>query len=209
MTGVQTWCSSDLVIRNKGGLWQGPPPERDFDVVGYTRDVTRWGSDARLDLVPNGRFAAGPFAGAKSLSWSENLTLFERAHKKGLDDALLLNERGEVSECTSANIFAVHGSRVSTPPVSSGCLPGITRALLLEEIAVAGIDIRERRLLPADLETADEVFITSSTRELLPVSAIEGSQIRKQQTVRDLLQVAFSTKISEYVLQHSAAVTER
>jgi branched-chain amino acid aminotransferase len=181
-----------IVIRNHGGLWQGPKPLKDHDVLAYTRDITKWNPTAKLDLVPNARLAAGPFAGAKYLSWAENLTLLERAHQKGLDDALLLNERGEVAECTSANIFAVHGHRVSTPPLSSGCLPGITRAILLEEIRVEGISIGERRLLPADLESADEVFMTSSTRELITVDTVEGLHIRNAATVRDRLQSAFS-----------------
>jgi branched-chain amino acid aminotransferase len=187
------------VIRNRGGLWQGPAPARDYDVIAYTRDVTKWNPVARLDLVPHGRHAASPFAGVKYLSWSENLTLFERAHEKGFDDALLLNERGEVAECTSANIYAVEGSRVWTPPLSSGCLPGITRALLLEEVRANGIEAGERVLLPADLESAGEVFITSSTRELIPVVHVEGLRIRPAHAVRDRLQHAFAACREAYV----------
>ena len=83
---------------------------------------------------------------------------------------VLLNERGEVAECTSANLFIANGGQVYTPPLGSGCLPGITREVLLGEIHVPGITVEEKTLLPADLESADEVFITSTTRDLLPVS---------------------------------------
>ena len=98
---------------------------------------------------------------------------------------MLLNERGEVSECTSANLFAVfkgaaQGDRVLTPPLSSGCLPGVTRAVLLEELRVSGLVVEERVLLPADLESADEVFLASTTRELLPVVSIEGLRIHAE-----------------------------
>ncbi len=89
-----------------------------------------------------------------------------------------MNERGEVSECTSANIFAATGGQVSTPPLNSGCLPGVTRELLLDVVRVPGISVVERTLTPADLERADQVFITSTTRDLLPVVDIEGLSVR-------------------------------
>src|SRR6202030_1940844 len=111
------------------------------------------------------------FAGVKYLSWSENLTRYERAHEQGFDEVVLLNERGEVAECTSANIFVAKGDSVFTPPLSSGCLPGVTRALLLEEIDVPGLSVSEKVILTADLESADEVFITSTTRDLMPVAS--------------------------------------
>ena len=105
-----------------------------------------------------------------------NLTWLESAQRRGFDEVILLNERGEVAECTSANIFIANGSQVWTPPLSSGCLPGITRELLLGEVGVPGIQIGEKALLPEDLESADEVFITSTTRNLLPVLQIEGQE---------------------------------
>lgn len=190
------------IIRNRGGLWQGPVAPREFDVIAYTRDVTRWSPEVKLALVPDARHAASPFAGAKYLSWSENLTLYETAHDQGYDDALLLNERGEVAECTSANIFAVEGDRVWTPPLSSGGLPGVTRAILLEEIRVPGVAIEEKVLFPADLESADEVFITSSTRELLPVVSVQSLKVRPVHMMRDRLQAAFSKYREEYLRNH-------
>ena len=91
---------------------------------------------------------------------------------------VLLNERGEVAELTSANIFIVRGQEILTPPLESGCLPGVTRALILEELTVPGFRIAEAVLMPADLESADEVFVTSSTRDTIPVASIEGLQLR-------------------------------
>jgi branched-chain amino acid aminotransferase len=190
------------VIRNRGGMFEGPGPMREFDVVAFTADVNRWGDSVKLGLIPNARYAASEFAGTKNLSWSENLTWYERAHDQGLDEVVLLNERGEVCECTSANIFAVQGPNVWTPPLASGCLPGVTRALLLEEIRVPGLQMAERTLLPADLEAAEEVFITSTTRELLPVVAVEGLHIRSQGengNARERLQKAFTAYVDSYI----------
>ena len=188
-----------MVVRNRGGMFEGPAITRDFDLIGFTTDVYPWGDGMKLGVIPNGRHAASEFAGAKILSWSENLTRYERAREKGLDEVVLLNERGEVSECTSANLFAVHGDRVLTPPLSSGCLPGVTRAVLLDEIQIAGLKVQERVLLPADLEAADEAFLASTTRELLPVISIEGMRIKQSRTVRDRLQRAFSEYVQAYV----------
>ena len=188
-----------MVVRNRGGMFEGPAVTNDFDVIAFSTDVPPWGRAMKLGVIPNGRHAASEFAGAKILSWSENLTRYERAREQGLDEVVLLNERGEVSECTSANVFAVYGSTVATPPLSSGCLPGVTRAVLLEELRVPGFAVEERVLFPPDLESADEVFLASTTRELLPVASIEGLKIRSGQVARDRLQQAFTAFVETYV----------
>ena len=74
-------------------------------MIAFTVDMVRWPDSVKLGLVPDGRHAASEFAGTKYISWAENLTRYERAHEQGLDEVILLNERGEVSECTSANVF--------------------------------------------------------------------------------------------------------
>jgi branched-chain amino acid aminotransferase len=127
------------------------------------------------------------------------------AQGRGFDEVILLNERGEVSECTSANIFIATGSQVWTPPLkTSGCLPGITRELLLGEVRVPGIGIGEKDILPAELEAADEVFITSTTRDLLPVEQVEDRPIGKSHRVREALQEAFSGFLKGYIAEHKA-----
>jgi hypothetical protein len=107
-----------VVVRNRGGLFEGPDQNRDFDVIAFTSDINPWGESVRLGLKPNGRYAQNEFAGAKILSWAQNLTWYEEAHQRGFDEVVLLNERGEVSECTSANIFAATGREVVTPPLA-------------------------------------------------------------------------------------------
>lgn len=167
------------VVRNHGGPYDSGV-ERAFDLIGFTTDFVQWRDSVRLDLKPHARHAACEFAGTKVLSWSHNLTWNEQARERGFDEVVLLNERGEVSECTSANIFAVQRDQVLTPPLSSGCLPGITRALLLEEVRVPGLTIREQTLTPSDLEQASGVFITSSTRDILPVQEVHGLRLRQE-----------------------------
>jgi branched-chain amino acid aminotransferase len=192
------------VVRNRGGLFEGPDLEREFDVIAFTTDLNPWGNSVRLAMKPNARYAANEFSGCKILSWSQNLTWYEEAHQQGLDEAVLLNERGEVSECTSANIFAAMGGEVYTPPLDSGCLPGVTRELLLDVVHVPGIKVMERALKPQDLERVDQVFITSTTRDLLPAVFIEGLKIRNVGDVAERLVKALEDYRLDYVKRNAA-----
>jgi branched-chain amino acid aminotransferase len=191
------------VIRNQGNPFAGPGITRPVDWIAFTGPLTQWGNGVRLRYMPNGRYAASPFAGTKFTSWGQNLTLYEEAHELGFDEWVLLNEFGQVSECTSANIFAIHSGELVTPPLqSSGCLAGVTRALLLEEVTIPGYSAVERDLQPADLEASEQVFITSTTRDLLPVLEIDGRGLRQKPDVAAQLQQAFREYRAQYVAAH-------
>src|SRR5262249_22069919 len=93
-----------VIVRNGGGpwlkMWTSLATEREFDVIAFTADVNQWETGGvRLGVVKQARHAANEFAGVKYLSWSQNLTWYERAHEQGFDEVVLLNERGEVAEC--------------------------------------------------------------------------------------------------------------
>jgi branched-chain amino acid aminotransferase len=198
-----------VIVRNSGGMWSGPAGGRESDVIALTADARQWGRGVKLAYVENARHAACPFAGTKILSWAMNLTWLESVQARGFDEAILLNERGEVAECTSANIFAAVGNRVWTPPLSSGCLPGVTREVLLGEVHAPGIEIVEKALLPADLESADEVFITSTTRELLPVARIGNRNVGGGERARVALQAGFSEYVARYIAERKALTVNR
>jgi branched-chain amino acid aminotransferase len=203
-------CTLRLVIvRNGGGMWAGPSNGRESDVIALTADSKDWGPSARLAYQPHARHAASEFAGAKILSWAMNLTWLENALARGFDEVILLNERGEVAECTSANIFIANGGDVITPPLSSGCLPGITRELLLGEVQAAGVRVTEGILKPADLEAAEEIFITSTTRDLLPVVQIEEKKVGRSSTACAALTKAFRACLDQYVAEHRATGVSR
>ena len=191
------------VVRNHGGSFEGTGILRPADLVAFTADLADWGTAVRLYYVPQGRHGGSPFSGTKVTSWAQNLTWYEEAHQRGYDEVILLNERGQVSECTSANIFLIRQNNIWTPPLNtSGCLPGITRALLLEEIRLAGIAISEHEFTPADVETADGVFITSTTRNLLPVREVEGIGLKQSGPVLEKLQHAFREYQMQYARTH-------
>ncbi len=198
-----------VVVRNTGGMWEGPNIGRASDLIALTSATKEWGNGVRLCYTPHARYAAGEFAGAKILSWGMNLTWLENAHARGFDETILLNECGEVAECTSANIFAADGNRVWTPPLSSGCLPGVTRELLLHDIHVPGYSIEEKALRPEDLENGPEVFITSTTRNLLPVIQIEGRQIPHSASACAALSEAFAAHVDAYVAHYKEAAPAR
>jgi branched-chain amino acid aminotransferase len=197
------------VVRNKGTVFVGPAVERECELIAFTVPRATWGNSVKLGLIPNGRHAASPFAGTKILSWSMNLVWYEQAHLEGLDEVILLNERDEVSECTSANIFAVFGGAVATPPLSSGCLPGVTRDLLLHEIRIPGVTLEERVLRIGDLEAADGMFITSATRDLLPVDSIQGLTIRRDEMALDSLLNGLQQYESKYVARAQRRAARR
>jgi len=164
------------LIRNHGGLLD-VPGRRATDLLIITRDLRSWGASAALRVQPHGRDSQAPLAGTKTLTWAHNLVLVEEANAQGFDDLILLNERGEVAECTAANIFVAKGGRLSTPPISSGALPGVSRQVLLECGPRHQLNIDERALTVDDLYQAEEVFITSSTREVQPVARIDETRI--------------------------------
>jgi branched-chain amino acid aminotransferase len=190
-----------VIVRNGPTTWADPSVGRASDLIALTADSKKWGESVKLGYVRDARHAASPFAGTKNLSWAMNLTWLESAQALGFDEAILLNERGEVAECTSANIFIANGSQVWTPPLNSGCLPGITREVLLGDIHAPGIEIGERTLMPADLELADDVFITSTTRNLLPVRQIEEKKVGRSERARQALERAFGEFVKHYVAE--------
>jgi branched-chain amino acid aminotransferase len=196
-----------VVVRNGGGLWEGPASGRPSDTIALTADSKRWGDSVRLGIQPHARYAASDFTRAKVLSWAHNLRWAERAQEQGLDEVILLNEFGRAAECTSANVFAVFGPEVVTPPLSEGCLPGITREVLLEEVRVPGLRFVERALTVDELYQANEVCITSTTRGLLPVREITGHTFNERGEACAQLRSAFQSYVSNDAARRRSAVS--
>jgi len=119
--------------------------------------------------VPWPRNDLGALAGVKTTSYAENVVALARAKAVGASEAFLPNTRGNLCEGTGSNIFLAFGERLVTPPLSSGCLAGVTRALVLEWVGGEEADVP----MPA-LADADEIFLTSATRDVQPVHAVDG-----------------------------------
>lgn len=164
-------------INNKAGHWHSEESLPATDLLICTSDLPAFPSPTRLALQEHGRDTTHPLTGTKVTSWLSNVWSLEQAHKRGFDEVIVLNERKELAECTAANVFCVLEGSVATPPLSAGCLPGVTRDVLLEIGRDLKPPVQERTLTLSDLRTAQEVFITSTSREVLPVSQVEDYQV--------------------------------
>ena len=105
----------------------------------------------------------------KSNNLLNNVLAMQEAIRQGAYEAILLNHRAELAECSQSNLFAVRDGVVLTPPLDAGLLEGVTRNFLFEVGADIGVPVREAVLREADLKRVDELFITSTTREVIPV----------------------------------------
>ncbi|WP_432753592.1 aminotransferase class IV [Streptomyces sp. JL2001] len=121
--------------------------------------------------VPWTRNERGALTGLKTTSYAENVVALARAREQGASEALFANTVGQLCEGTGSNVFVVIDGRIHTPPVSSGCLAGITRALAVEWTGAQETD------LPLDvLESAEEIFLTSTLRDIQAVHRVDGRE---------------------------------
>jgi len=204
---VKEGCARVYLVWNTVGGWRSDEAMPDVDLVITTADLPKYPEMARLTVREQGRHAASPLAGVKTMSWLNSVWASREAQQAGFDEVVLLSERGEVSECTAANIFAVKDKRVLTPPLSSGCLEGVTRAVLMEIASEAGTSVSEQTLRLEDLYGADEVFITSTNRNVIGVKEIAGHVIGNGTTrfLTRKLDEAFEGYVREYVDRRLAA----
>jgi branched-chain amino acid aminotransferase len=129
-----------------------------------------WPESTTVALVPWPRNERGALTGLKTTSYAENVVALAYAKRFGAGEALFADTRGRLSEGTGSNVFVVLGDRAVTPALTTGCLAGVSRALVLE-----WSDATEAELPVEVLEQADEVFLTSTTRDVQAVSAVAGA----------------------------------
>ncbi|MGB8474731.1 MAG: aminotransferase class IV [Candidatus Acidiferrum sp.] len=205
---VTEGCARIYLVYNQVGFWQSDEKQPEVDLIIYTAPLPQYREPVRLTLRENGRHAASPLAGVKSTSWLQNVWAVGEAQKEGFDEVVLLNERGEIAECTAANIFAVKNGKVYTPPLNSGCLEGVTRGILFEIAPEAGVSVIEQALKPEDLYSADEVFMSSTNRNLIGVGEIAGHKIATAPgPVTHQLNDLFDTYVADYVTRRLAATS--
>lgn len=203
---VTEGCARIYLVYNQTGFWQSDEPQPPVDLIITTAPLPEYRVPVRLAIREHGRHAASALAGVKTISWLNNVWSVAEAQKDGFDEVVMLNERGEVAECTAANIFAVKDGKVFTPPLSSGCLEGVTRGILFEIAPEAGISVVEKTLLPEELYSAGEVFISSTNRNVIPVSEIAGHAIASPNgPVAQRLGELFSAYVEDYVTRRLAS----
>jgi branched-chain amino acid aminotransferase len=159
-----------LRITVTGG--DGPPgTERGSNgptLLVVTGPLRRWSESAVLTVVPWTRNERSAVAGAKTTSYAENVVALAHARSRGADEALFVDTRGHLCEGTGSNVFVVVNRVLRTPALSTGCLAGVTRALVVEWFGA-----EELELSASVLADAEEVFLTSTTRDIQPVRAVD------------------------------------
>ena len=132
----------------------------------------RWGPAAAVAVAPWPRNERSALAGLKTVSYAENVVALRWARERDAEEAVFGNLAGRLCEGTGTNVFVGIGGRLLTPPLSSGCLAGVTRDLLLE------LGVAEEEDVPLSaLGQSDEAFLTSSTRDVQPISAVDGAPL--------------------------------
>ncbi len=142
-----------------------------LDTALYEKGVTLFTSE----VLRNPKKSMDP--SVKSGNYLNNVLAIKQAREAGAYDAVMLNAKGYVTESTSANIWMVLGESIITPPLEAGLLGGITRQKVMELGKAQGLDIKEQNFTVDTLKSANEVFITSSTREVLPVTQVDNQVI--------------------------------
>lgn len=128
-------------------------------------------------ISPLRRDSSSMFSNMKSSSNISGAFAWKKAKLDGFDEALLLNEKGQLAEGSVSNIFVVYENAVLTPTVESGILPGIAREAILEIIPSLGVSVAGKRLMPDDLFRADEAFLTNSVIEVMPLTEVDNRPI--------------------------------
>jgi branched-chain amino acid aminotransferase len=204
---VKDGCARIYLVWNTVGGWKSDEKMPEVDLVITTADLPHYPDIVRLAVREHGRHASSPLSGVKTISWLNSVWAVAEAQREGFDEVVLLNERGEVSECTAANIFAVKEKKVLTPPLSSGCLEGVTRGILMEIASEAGTSVVEQTLRLEDLYGADEIFVTSTNRNAIGVKEIAGHTIADgaMGTITKKLDAAFEEYMNDYVERRLAS----
>lgn len=142
-------------------------PHVDAPPEAYDQGVTV----ALVDIVRNHPGSVNPII--KSNNLLNNAMAMQQAYRRGAFEGVMRNYRGELTECTTANLFVVRGGAALTPPMNAGLLGGLTREFVFEVGKDVGIEVREAVLRDEDLFTADEAFLTSTTREIVPIVRVD------------------------------------
>ncbi len=172
-----------VVTRGEGSLGLSPkscPRPTVFIIAAgitlYPEEMYRDG--LKLVTCATRRIAHGALSPmVKSLNYLNNIMAKIEAEQAGAGEGLMLNEQGLVAECTGDNVFVVRDGRVATPPISAGALSGVTRAVVFELAAEAGIEIREQDMTRYDIYTADECFLTGTAAEIIPVVEMDAREV--------------------------------
>ncbi len=172
-----------VVTRGAGTLGIDPNKTSDPQIIIITDSITLYPKEYYehgLEIVTASTIRNHPAALSpriKSLNYLNNILAKIEGLQAGCVEALMLNQKGEIAECTGDNIFLVSRGRLLTPPIDAGILEGITRSVVIELAIEAGIAVQEIPLTRHDVYIADECFLTGSAAEIIPVVKLDSRNI--------------------------------
>lgn len=162
-----------LLARAVRGRWKFGGDGRLSDLLMLTADAFAHADTLALTVSPYRLNTLSPLTGVKCVSRLEHVLAWEEARSRDFDEAVVLNERGEIAGCTSANLFFVKHGTVHTPALQTGATAGTTRARLIELAEELAVPVVEGAYNLHDLGEADEIFLTSSALGVEPVTAFD------------------------------------
>jgi branched-chain amino acid aminotransferase len=173
-----------IVTRGVGKLDLHPETCETQNVVGIAKALNRWPDDhyahgCKVILAKvrrNPKQSTDP--AIKSGNYLNNVLALIEARRQDAAEAIMLNVQGHVTECTTSNVFIVKDGVVMTPGLDEGLLEGVTRGFIIEACKGLGLPVKETQLTEEDLHAADEVFITSTTRDVMPVGHVGDHKVR-------------------------------
>jgi branched-subunit amino acid aminotransferase/4-amino-4-deoxychorismate lyase len=161
------------LIKGDAGAWRLSPGRSSEFLIFTAADSRPPLPQATITISPYRVLSHGPLAGIKRTAMLENLLALEEARSRGFAEAVLVNERGEMAGGTAANLFWVDGGQLFTPSLATGCVGGVTRALIHEIATRLHLEVIEGSFPIGRLLGATEVFLTSTSREILPVASFD------------------------------------
>ncbi len=191
---------ADAVVRltvTRGPGRHGLTPTRGEapTVVLFAQELTAFKTSIGVRTGTGRRNEFSMSSGIKVLSYTDSILALLEANAKGGQDAIFLDTRGHVSEATASNVFLVKDEAVRTPPISCGAFPGITRAVVLELLKGLEVPVNDDPVSPAELAEADEVFLTSSIREVAPVDTVDGRTLKAPGPITTAVMGAFAAQV--------------
>jgi branched-chain amino acid aminotransferase len=172
-----------IVTRGVGNLGLNPEQCKTPSVIIIAAQIALYSEEMYrngLTIVTVATRRTNPSAlnpAVKSLNYLNNVMARIEANQANADEALMLNDEGNVAECTADNVFIVKNGQIFTPPVTAGALRGITRSVVFEIAAETGIRVTEADITRHDVFIADEAFLTGTAAEVVPLVKADGRPI--------------------------------
>jgi branched-subunit amino acid aminotransferase/4-amino-4-deoxychorismate lyase len=164
------------LLQAESQFWRNGEPLSWAELLIFTAPIQSRTTEAAITISPYRINSASPLAGIKVIGNLQNILTLKEAEERGFDEAIVLNERGEICEAAAANLFWVRCGILYTPTLATGCLPGITRHLIIDLARQSHIEVTEGAFQTEHILGAEEVFLTSSTRELTRVHCLNYHQ---------------------------------